>query len=1392
MKSSSGTATRLRLSRAVCVGFLLTLLAAAAVPPTAFANDFGGTSGAGGPGNGGGPGAGSCGPGGGGGSPGPGGADGGGSPPGTPGNANGAGPPASAGGPVAFFSGAETIDADDLVVRGVFPIRVHRQYDNQTDYDSPLGHGWSFEFDRRLYQYPDNSIVIRYGCGIRDRYTYSGGSYAAPAGAGRLANLVQQPDGTFQLTYLNGIRDYYDAQGRLTAFQDAQGNRQEMTYDSRGKLPLMGTSKHALDPTAPLTVAYNYRLTRIDERGADGVLTGHLITLAYDDASGRLTTVTTNDGRSVTYGHDVQPGGTTRGNLTRVNGLAAIVSDYQYNDPNDLHNVTQDTPVLGKAGYVNTYDNQDRVTRQTYGTRQLDFEYTTPLTKTKVTTTVTDANGANPYTQVEYYEFDPSAKITKRTDALGNEFRYTVNTAKVYSRSELWQMSSGTLSLLQAKDWTYDSAGNRASEIVTLSSGEVITHSWTYNHNWIATDQIVSSLAPSKIFRTEYAFNFDASGVPLNVQAVNRRNDDGTFQTTSYTYDGRNRLITTTLPDGVQIVDEYTGEFLTKISFKSGGVALPQNARQFDYDSRGFRTKVWDADNNLTKIDYDDFGRVIAVTNPLGEQTLKTYTGQLLTQVEVGRTTADGEGQVTQYLYDSQNRRTGVQRKGDSGTFVNYTTYQLDSEGRVLTVTDAIGRTTSRSYDLAGRLKQVTDPAGKITRSAYDAAGNRISVIDPLNHETRYEYDALNRKTAVIQLGITPNARTQFTYDAAGNLTSFTDGEGHTTAYTYDSLSRRTQTTQPLGQSVQQVYDGRNRPVQVTNSRGQKIIYTYEDWGPAKLEQQYPTASATTPTRTVTYTRDNRGNVLNLTDDGIQSGQYYASTYDALDRRYDETLSYIPGGNRVLQHRYDRFGNRKQIGLQDAAPVTNTYNFNKLNQVATASLAGAALTNTYYADDDRQTVAYPNGVTETYTYKANGPLDTVSSAGPSGPLSAFSYTYDDALNVATLTDGDGVHSFLYDGANRMTQATHPSSSGLGTESFVYDRVGNRKDSANSSLWTYDANNRIAQGGAVTYTFDADGSLATRNDGTTFSHDVKSRLTQYAGGSTTASYLYDSFGRRIRKTVNGTTTWYLWDLTSVLAEYDASGSRTLRYGYLPGALVAAQVQDANGTYYVHSGAKQTPRLLTNSAGQVAWQARYAAYGTAAVNGDVDGNGVGIVFNQRLPGQYADAESALSYNYARYYDSSLGRYAESDPIGLNGGFDLYLYANGNPTTYVDPSGLGPHGGGRTATPTFPTPGAIANPYSPENASWVHNAYDQIGDAIDKFIKFCRKAVSADDDEKNDCLKEIEGCMKTCQRARRDFNQIREVWGGSWAKCLAGCVPFKCQDYIDDEKHADPEAE
>ena len=363
-----------------------------------------------------------------------------------------------------------------------------------------------------------------------------------------------------------------------------------------------------------------------------------------------------------------------------------------------------------------------------------------------------------------------------------------------------------------------------------------------------------------------------------------------------------------------------------------------------------------------------------------------------------------------------------------------------------------------------------------------------------------------------------------------------------------------------------------------------------------------------------------------------------------------------------------------------------SYQFDTLNRLQSASLLSpTAVSLAYYDNGNVQQQTQANGTTSAYQYAANGPLKQVDVNG--GVLDQRVYTYDANRNVDTITSLLGTHDYGYDNLNRLTQALHPVGSGLSPEDFAYDAVGNREDTVDPLLWEYDTNNRLNPSPSTTYAYDSDGNQTQRQVGAiteTFTYDHENRLSQYSDGTTTTDYMYDPFGRRLTKTSNGITTWYWWDGNRLLAEYDNSGNVLKRYAYLPGQYVPTQMADANGTYTVHSDHLATPKKLTDSTGAVVWSAEHSAYGEAVLNEDVDNNGTSVTFNIRYPGQYYDSETNLHYNYYRYYDPRTGRYVTADPIGLNGGINLYGYAGGNPLYWIDPYGLS-----ATTVPGFPIP-------------------------------------------------------------------------------------------------------
>ena len=104
-----------------------------------------------------------------------------------------------------------------------------------------------------------------------------------------------------------------------------------------------------------------------------------------------------------------------------------------------------------------------------------------------------------------------------------------------------------------------------------------------------------------------------------------------------------------------------------------------------------------------------------------------------------------------------------------------------------------------------------------------------------------------------------------------------------------------------------------------------------------------------------------------------------------------------------------------------------------------------------------------------------------------------------------------------------------------------------------------------------------------------------------------------------------------------------------------------------TYYAHNNYMNMPRLFTDEYKNVVWSGDFTPFGELY-------NENGSVSNViRFAGQYENLESGYFYNYHRDYDAGLGRYLQSDPIGLNGGINTYAYVKGNSINFNDPKGL-----------------------------------------------------------------------------------------------------------------------
>ena len=735
------------------------------------------------------------------------------------------------------------------------------------------------------------------------------------------------------------------------------------------------------------------------------------------------------------------------------------------------------------------------------------------------------------------------------------------------------------------------------------------------------------------------AYKFNARGLPTE-------EIDELGQSTKSSYDTKNQLAKVTDPLGRET--------------------------KFEYDANGNRTATIDALGRRTETAYDaglskptSFSRfLLGVPSTQGGQQL-SYTPVIHTIAYDGRgnavATTDATGIGGQMVYDGKGLLASITLPARNNTG----TVPIVNAGANETISKA-SRKLTLSHNVAGDLASMTDSQGNETRFNTDSLGRTIGSTDPLGYSSQTQYNALDQLT---QSTDALSQSTRLDYDATSRLKAVVNQANVSIErYGYDSNGRVNLVTDALNQDTRIEFGAGGRPSRVTDRKGQQTTFDY----------------------------DQRGAVTRIS----KPGQTVDFQYDAIGR-----LTQVRDGSSVNSYQYDAVNRIVQADSTTAAGSHRLqYEYDSLDQVKIRTLSGSGIAQ--------------SEVTMYEWDLAGRLLSHTTTVG--GQSHRTNYEYDVAGRLAARkvqagSQADAVSQrYGWDSAERLAQIKYERADGSLIEQidYGYDAKGQRiaKTALNNNGMgasetpmqaSYDVANRLTsltlniQGVTKTYllSYDANGNLtqkrnnADANDSTTFTWDANDRLNGIAQPGTSAAFTYDVFGRRLQTTVTRqgqlpATVQYLYEGAQALGEIrEGQLSHRLLTGLALDETIARIAINASGQKDGGSSRIYMTDALNSVIAQLSDTATlaiqnsygYSPYGEAQIIGpDATTN----------PIQYTSRESdgtGLMFYRARYYDPILKRFISEDPIGLEGGLNLFSYVNGSPVSLADPTGLKPGGAG-----------------------------------------------------------------------------------------------------------------
>ena len=798
---------------------------------------------------------------------------------------------------------------------------------------------------------------------------------------------------------------------------------------------------------------------------------------------------------------------------------------------------------------------------------------------------------------------------------------------------------------------------------------------------------------------------------------------DANGNRTEYSYDIANSLTTVTVKDPLGTTTVYTWtQKYNESRANTGTIDAQGNQVTIEYNDQAnpYRpTRIVDRDGKVTTYTYDEFGNVRTVTDPRGITTTYTYD---YTTFPLGRLVSVQEGNKTPTTYTYYEPSGLVQsitspKPGSLSGETVTTTYTYDSLGNVLTVTSPGNNATPQmvtvynytqdgSYTQPAKVGQpltVTDNLGNVTHYRYDARGNRTVVIDANGNRTDFTYNIADqlvevqypatgqqgsgraRTVSVYQYPGGPLQQVleydesgtqirevayaygaegellsragstevvQYVYDAAYRVIGVRDGKDNLTSFTYNTRGDLTQITYPGRDTLRFVsYDSAGRLEQRIDGRGITTNYTYNDPEGLLTDIQYVQNGQVIGT--VSFTYDSDGRRASMTDaTGVTT-----YSYDHIGNPLSVSVTYTGLPTRTITYSYYPDGSRASMGTPAG---TYSYTYDAAGRLVGLNAVGWSASWSYAPNGWLLTQAV-NGATTSYEYNARGFLTRLTNRDAGGTvLSDFqNLLYDGVGNRTQMTVSfpaqpalAGVTNYGYDIKNQLLSEQSTRAGGY-SFNFTYDLAQNPTTFKGQSR-SYNVNNQLTGAG---FSYDGNGNPVLYK-GVSLAFDPENRMTAY-GNILTAGYNGDGL-RAWKQTATG-RRYYLYDGEELVCELDAAGNVAAPVLFGANGLIAY------GSFiYQFDPQGNAVHIMDNSRNVLANLA-YDAWGQLMSGSNPTPYGY-----KGQWGYYTDAESGILLLTHRYFDPATGRFLTRDPIGVEGGVNLYAYVGNGVVNGYDPGG------------------------------------------------------------------------------------------------------------------------